>query len=79
MTGARLTHIPYKGAGFALAALIANEVQAAFLSTTTAAAQIKTGRIKALAVLSPKRFSAAPDIPSAPESGMRVVVSSLNR
>ena len=51
MTGAKLTHIPYKGAGFALQALIAGEVQSAFLSTTTASAQVKTGRIKALAVL----------------------------
>lgn len=77
MTGAKLTHIPYKGAGFALAALIANEVQAAFLSTTTASAQVKSGRIKALAVLSPKRFSAAPDVPSAPESGLAGIESNV--
>jgi tripartite-type tricarboxylate transporter receptor subunit TctC len=77
MTGAKLTHIPYKGAGFALAALIAGEVQAAFLSTTTASAQVKSGRIKALAVLSPKRFSAAPDIPSAPESGLAGIESNV--
>src|SRR5215813_13733454 len=35
MTGARLVHIPYKGAGFALTALVSGETQAAFLSTTT--------------------------------------------
>ena len=77
MTGAKLTHIPYKGAGFALQALIAGEVQAAFLSTTTASAQVKSGRIKALAVLSPKRFSAAPDVPSAPESGLASIESNV--
>jgi len=77
MTGAKLTHIPYKGAGFALQALIAGEVQAAFLSTTTASAQVKTGRIKALAVLSPKRFSAAPDVASAPESGLAGIESNV--
>ena len=77
MTGAKLTHIPYKGAGFALQALIAGEVQAAFLSTTTASAQVKSGRIKALAVLSPKRFSAAPDVPSAPESGLPGIESNV--
>ena len=77
MTGAKLTHIPYKGAGFALQALIAGEVQAAFLSTTTASAQVKSGRIKALAVLSPKRFSAAPDVPSAPESGLAGIESNV--
>src|SRR5215813_12872376 len=39
MTGARLVHIPYKGAGFALNAVVANETQAAFLSTSTANVQ----------------------------------------
>lgn len=77
MTGAKLVHIPYKGAGFALAALIAGETQAAFLSTTTVSAQVKSGRIKALAVLSAKRFPAAPDIPSATESGFAGVESNV--
>jgi len=77
LTGAKLTHIPYKGAGFALGALIAGEVQAAFLSTTTVSAQMKAGRVKALGVLSPKRFSAAPDIPSAPESGLPEIESNV--
>lgn len=69
ITGAKLVHIPYKGAGFALTGVVAGEVQAAFLSTTTASAQVKAGKLRALAVLSPKRFAAAPDIPSAAEQG----------
>lgn len=69
MTGARLVHIPYKGAGPALTALIAGETQAAFLSTTTISVQAKAGKVRPLAVLSEKRFPAAPDIPSAGESG----------
>ncbi len=77
MTGARLVHIPYKGAGFALAALVAGETQAAFLSTTTANAQVKAGRLKALAVLSAKRFPAAPDIPSATEAGVPGIESNV--
>ena len=77
LTGARLTHIPYKGAGFALAALIAGEVQSAFLSTTTVSAQVKAGRVKALGVLSPKRFPASPEIPSAPESGLPEIESNV--
>ena len=77
LTGARLTHIPYKGAGFALSALIAGEVQSAFLSTTTVSAQLKAGRVKALGVLSPKRFPASPDIPSAPESGVPEIESNV--
>lgn len=77
MTGARLVHIPYKGAGFALAALVAGETQAAFLSTTTANTQVKAGRLKALAVLSAKRFPAAPDIPSAAEAGVPGIESNV--
>jgi tripartite-type tricarboxylate transporter receptor subunit TctC len=77
MTGAKLVHIPYKGAGFALTAVVAGETQAAFLSTTTANAQVKAGRLKALAVLSEKRFPAAPDIPSAPEAGFPGLDSSV--
>ena len=77
MTGARLVHIPYKGAGFALNAVVANETQAAFLSTTTANVQMKAGRLRALAVLSEKRFPAAPDIPSAPEAGFPGLDSSV--
>lgn len=69
MTGARLVHIPYKGAGFAINALVAGETQAAFLSTTTISAQAKAGRVRPLAVLSAQRFPAAPDIPSAVEAG----------
>ena len=77
MTSARLTHVPYKGAGFALTAVVANETQAAFLSTTTASVQVKAGRLRALAVLSEKRFPAAPDIPSAPEAGIPGLDSSV--
>ena len=69
MTGARLVHIPYKGAGFALTALVSGETQAAFLSTTTIAIQAKAGKVRPLAVLSEKRFPAAPDIPSSVEAG----------
>ena len=69
MTGAKLVHIPYKGAGFALNALMSGETQAAFLSTTTISAQAKAGRVRPLAVLSAQRFPAAPDIPSAVEAG----------
>jgi tripartite-type tricarboxylate transporter receptor subunit TctC len=69
MTGANLVHIPYKGAGFALTALVSGETQAAFLSTTTISVQAKAGKVRPLAVLAEKRFPAAPDIPSSVEAG----------
>jgi len=77
MTGAQLVHIPYKGAGFALTAVVSGETQAAFLSTTTASGQVKAGKLKALAVMSPKRFAAAPDIPSITEAGFPGIEASV--
>jgi tripartite-type tricarboxylate transporter receptor subunit TctC len=77
MTGAKLVHIPYKGAGFALTAVLTGETHAAFLSTTTASGQVKAGKLKALAVMSPKRFAAAPDIPSITEAGFPGMESSV--
>ncbi|MGZ8198878.1 MAG: Bug family tripartite tricarboxylate transporter substrate binding protein [Burkholderiales bacterium] len=77
MTGAKLVHIPYTGAGFALTAVVQGETQAAFLSTTTASAQVKAGKLKALAVMSPRRFPAAPDIPSVTEAGFPGIESSV--
>jgi tripartite-type tricarboxylate transporter receptor subunit TctC len=77
MTGAKLVHIPYKGAGFALTAVVTGETQAAFLSTTTASGQVKAGKLKALAVMSAKRFPATPDIPSITEAGFPGMESSV--
>ncbi|MGZ5260431.1 MAG: Bug family tripartite tricarboxylate transporter substrate binding protein [Burkholderiales bacterium] len=77
MTGAKLVHIPYKGAGFALTAVVTGETHAAFLSTTTASGQVKAGKLRALAVMSPKRFPAAPDIPSITEAGFPGMESSV--
>jgi tripartite-type tricarboxylate transporter receptor subunit TctC len=77
MTGAKLVHIPYKGAGFALTAVVTGETHAAFLSTTTASGQVKAGKLRALAVMSPRRFPAAPDIPSITEAGFPGMESSV--
>ena len=69
ITGAKLVHVPYKGAGFALTGVVSGEVQSAFLSTTTAALQVKAGKLRALAVFSNERFPVAPEIPTAAEQG----------
>ena len=70
VTGIKLVHVPYKSAGQALIALLGNETQVAFLSPITAYAQIRSGRVKPLAVSSRARFAGAPDIPSATEAGV---------
>lgn len=71
MLGIKLVHVPYKGAGFTLTALLSGEVQAAFLSTATTSGQIKAGKLKAIALLNDKRFAGAPDIPTALEQGFK--------
>lgn len=63
-------HVPYKSAGLALTALLSSETQISFLSPVTAHAQLKAGRVKALAVSSKTRFVGTPDIPSAFEAGI---------
>ena len=70
VTGIPLQHIPYKSAGNALTAMLTGEVQVSFLSPLTAHAQLKAGKVKALAVSSRTRFPGAPDIPSAVEAGI---------
>jgi tripartite-type tricarboxylate transporter receptor subunit TctC len=71
MLGIPLEHVPYKGAGFTVTALLTGEVQAAFLSTTTVNAYVKSGKLKAIALLNDKRFAGAPDIPTALEQGFK--------
>ena len=69
VTKARMTHIPYKGAGFAMTANVAGEVQSSFLSTATAQPQVKAGRLRSLVVIRKTRFAGTPDVPSAAEAG----------
>lgn len=71
MLNLKLIHVPYKGAGFSVTAVISGEVQAGFLSTTTTTPHLKAGRLKAIALLNDKRFAGAPDIPTALEQGFK--------
>ncbi len=77
VAGVNVQHIPYKSAGFALTAIISGEVQMSFLAPVTAYAQLKSGKVKALAVSSRERYVATPDIPSATEAGIPGMVAEL--
>ena len=66
----RYSIFPTRSAGFALTAILSGEVQVSFLSPVTAYAQLKAGKVRALAVSSATRFPGAPDIPSAVEAGI---------
>ena len=64
LTGIDWVHIPYKGGAPTQQALIAGEVPVAIFSNTSATAGLKSGKIKALAVLDHKRLKEWPDVPS---------------
>lgn len=70
MAQVRILHIPYRGSGPALLAVMAGETQLAIVDITTAASQIKSGRVKVLGVLSKNRSLMAPETPSLSESGL---------
>jgi len=69
-TGIRLNHIPYKGAAPAVQDLVGGQVPAMFLDLAAGGPQIRGGKIRALAVASPKRIAPLPDVPTIAESGV---------
>jgi tripartite-type tricarboxylate transporter receptor subunit TctC len=69
VAGLDLLHVPYKGAGPAMTALLSGEVQLMMATAPVALAQLKANRVRALAISSPKRSPLAPDLPTIAESG----------
>lgn len=70
MANIKLTHVPYKGSGAALPALISGEVKLGFGPLLPAIPHVKAGRLKALGVSGLKRARAAPEIPTIAEQGL---------
>lgn len=70
LTGSTIQHVPYKGSGPAMAALLGGEIEMIFEGLGSAASHIRGGKIRALAVTSPKRSPAFPDIPTMAEAGV---------
>lgn len=68
--GVKATHIPYKGAGPALIALMGNEFQYTFAGLVGALPLARAGKIRALAVTTAKRIPGYEDIPTVKESGL---------
>ena len=68
-TGANLVHISYKGGGPALLDLISGHVQVGFLTLTTAATNLKAGKLRALAITSNNRLSDYSQVPTFQELG----------
>jgi tripartite-type tricarboxylate transporter receptor subunit TctC len=70
MANVNIVRVPYKGAGPALSALIAAEVQVSFASAGSAMPHIKSGRVRALAVTSAKPTALAPGLPTVASAGL---------
>jgi tripartite-type tricarboxylate transporter receptor subunit TctC len=69
-TGIDLVHVPYKGSGGAVSDLIAGHVQAMIIALQTAAPYVQGGKLRMLAVMSPERSPAFPDVPTTKELGL---------
>ena len=67
--GIDLRHVPYKGSGQAVPAIISNEIQMIFESISTAIGHIRGGRIRGLGVASRARAPVLPDVPTMEEGG----------
>ncbi len=74
--GAKMVHVPFKGAAPGVQALVGNEVQVFLTGYGVAAGQIASGKIRPLVVAGTERLQGAPDIPTAREAGMPDVVLS---
>jgi len=69
-TGIKWTYIPYKGGSQAIADLMGGQAQVMFNGMLATYPAVKEGRLKAIAISSARRFSAAPDLPTVAESGV---------
>jgi tripartite-type tricarboxylate transporter receptor subunit TctC len=70
-TGIQLQHLPYKGAAPATVSIVGGESQLGFVVMPVAAAQIKAGKLRGLGVAAPERSSAAPEVPTMAEAGVK--------
>ena len=70
LTGAKFTHVPYKGAGPAGVDLMAGQVDLLFDQLSSSVGPLKSGRIRALAVTSAARTAVFPEIPTMKEAGV---------
>lgn len=70
LTGTFAVHVPYRGGGPTMAALMAGDVQFAFLTASATAPLIASGKLKALGVTSLSRVASMPTVPTVAESGL---------
>ncbi|MGV3627556.1 MAG: Bug family tripartite tricarboxylate transporter substrate binding protein [Betaproteobacteria bacterium] len=71
----RIVHVPYKGAGPGMTALLANEVNVMFNGLSAALPHVKSNRLRALAVGGDKRSNLLPELPTVAESGLKFSIA----
>lgn len=76
-SGARLTHVPYKGSGPAVVDLLAGRIQMMFDAAAAQMSGIQTGQLRPLAVMSAERSIFLPDVPTMAEAGYPQVTGNL--
>src|SRR5262245_36766508 len=69
-TGTRLVHIPYKGVGAALTDMLSGQIQMSILSMGSVFSQVRSGKLRAIAIATATRAKMAPEVPTMVESGL---------
>lgn len=70
VAGTKLVHVPYKGVNLAMQDVMAGRIELVVIGLPAALPQIRNGRVKALAVIAPKRHPSLPDVSTAAEAGL---------
>ncbi len=71
MAGIDILHVPYKGGGAVMPDLLAGRVQSHYSSVSTAATHVRAGKLNAIAMTTPRRSPAMPEVPTFHESGLK--------
>jgi tripartite-type tricarboxylate transporter receptor subunit TctC len=70
VAGVKLVHVPYKGVNLAMNDVLSGEVQLVVIGVPAASPHIKAGKLRALALIAPRRSPAIPEVPTAAEAGL---------
>ena len=71
LTGTKMVHIPYKGGGPSMIALVGGEVSVCFATMPSAVGYVRSGRLRGIAVTTDKRSPSMPELPTIAETGVK--------